>query len=394
MSYQELWSFTGTIPFVGLFLRCRCARTELINPDLICPSTYQLLQTFGGDSRPDLSFDKSASLERLFSSACILPFPRVHFSQLGPLGLNKVITFEVLCRSLQIELTVTLFRVFQTFCKQCDWYSFSKSHAPSLACIDDNCSYMRHWKSGFFLIDRRAIPDTMVWRHLNAAIDDPRPIVGSFNMADVRRLSAHWSDAEVQEELHLNVRPTLQRLLFYCTPPAMANVVIPDPTLEDLAVSTPSSKIVAKAKASQKQKASTFGATLSYVAKRTRSALDQSSGSTTRPSLFVGDDNESDDDDACVEILLVTPLRFAVVIPSLGNQGGSFGVMVDDAAAPSTGVSQPRPSSRPAPSFRYVSNDAIHTKFFPFSIGPYYATYLEDGVVGNCEFTREEWDAP
>ncbi|GKG59591.1 hypothetical protein Tco_0607219, partial [Tanacetum coccineum] len=56
------------------------------------------------------------------------------------------------------------------------------------------------------------------------------------------------------------------------------------------------------------------------------SALAQSSGSTTRPSLFVGDfDDESDgDDDACVEIPLVTPIRSAIVIPSLGNHGGSF----------------------------------------------------------------------
>ncbi|GKG27967.1 hypothetical protein Tco_0406294, partial [Tanacetum coccineum] len=98
------------------------------------------------------------------------------------------------------------------------------------------------------------------------------------------------------EEPHLDVRPTLQRLPFYCTPPAAADVVIPDPTLEDLAVGTPSSKIVAKAKASQK------------------SALAQSSGSTTRHSLFVGDDDDSDDDDdSCVEISLVTPLRFVVV---------------------------------------------------------------------------------
>ncbi|GKC65028.1 hypothetical protein Tco_1097626 [Tanacetum coccineum] len=48
---------------------CHCAKTELITLDLICPSTYQLLWNSGGDSRPDLSFDKSASLERLFSSA-------------------------------------------------------------------------------------------------------------------------------------------------------------------------------------------------------------------------------------------------------------------------------------------------------------------------------------
>ncbi|GJU51442.1 hypothetical protein Tco_1220997 [Tanacetum coccineum] len=33
--------------------------------------------------------------------------------------------------------------------------------------------------------------DAMVWRHLDAAIDDPRLAAGSFNMADVRCLSAH-----------------------------------------------------------------------------------------------------------------------------------------------------------------------------------------------------------
>nr|GEW22410.1 hypothetical protein [Tanacetum cinerariifolium] len=54
------------------FLRCRYARTELITSDLICPSTYQLLWNSGGDYGPDLSFDKSASLERLFSSAHVL----------------------------------------------------------------------------------------------------------------------------------------------------------------------------------------------------------------------------------------------------------------------------------------------------------------------------------
>ncbi|GJU89771.1 hypothetical protein Tco_1302194 [Tanacetum coccineum] len=32
--------------------------------------------------------------------------------------------------------------------------------------------------------------------------------------------------------------------------------------------------------------------------------------------------------------------------------------------------------------------------FNPFYAGPYYATYPEDGVAGNCEYTREEWDAP
>nr|GEY03750.1 hypothetical protein [Tanacetum cinerariifolium] len=331
---------------------------------------------------------------------------KVHFSQLGPLDLNKVITFEVLCQSLQIEPTLTLFRVFHTLCKQGDWFSYAKRRAPS-----------------------PAISDAIVWRHPNAAIDDSRPAAGSFNMADVRRLSAQvinlwdmpegvlvlfelimgihdflclpeWTGPEVQEEPYLDVRPTLQRLPFYCTPHAAADAIIPNPTPEDLAVGTPSFKILAKAEASQKRKASTSSAASSHVAKSSRSALAQSSSSTTRPSLFVGDDDESDDDDddAYVEIPLVTPLcSAAVILPQGTRVGASFllllkaltpelnslgkGIMVDDNGAPPGGVSRQRPSSGPAPSFRDVSGDAIHTDFFLFSAGPYYATYPENGDV-------------
>ncbi|GKD21829.1 hypothetical protein Tco_1223532 [Tanacetum coccineum] len=255
---------------------------------------------------------------------------------------------------------VALFRVFQTLYKQGDWFSFAKRCAPSSICIDDNRSCMKHWKSGLFLIDRRAIPDSMVWRHLSVTIDDPRPAVGSFIMAGVHRLSVHV----------ITLRDMLEGVLvlsglscvwksricdlsfpFYYTPPATADVVILDPTSEDLDVGTPSAKIFAKAEASQKQKASTSVATSSHVAKRTRSALAQLSGSTTRRGLFIDvSNNESyDDDDTCVKISLAPE-----------------DIMVDDDAAPSIGVSRSRPPSGPAPSFRDVSGDAIHTDFFPF----------------------------
>nr|GEX01394.1 reverse transcriptase domain-containing protein [Tanacetum cinerariifolium] len=55
-------------------------RTELITLNLICPLTHQLLWSSSGDSGPDL----------------------------GPMDFSKVTTFEVLCRSLQIELTVKM----------------------------------------------------------------------------------------------------------------------------------------------------------------------------------------------------------------------------------------------------------------------------------------------
>ncbi|GJV51840.1 hypothetical protein Tco_1447581 [Tanacetum coccineum] len=88
--------------------------------------------------------------------------------------------------------------------------------------------------------------------------------------------------------------------------------------------------------------------------------------------LFVGDsDNESDgDDDACVEIPLVTPLHSVAVIPSSGNWGQS-----------STAPAAEGPNTRMP-----FMVDLL--PFFP--AGPYYATYPQDGVARNCEFTHEE----
>nr|GEV44293.1 hypothetical protein [Tanacetum cinerariifolium] len=275
----------------------------------------------------ELSDDAIGIYHRMFDfSGVQIPFSsfllalikhyRVYFSQLSPLGLNKVITFKVLCWSLQIEPTVTLFRVFHTLCKQGDWFSFVKIRAPSLL----------------------NILDTMVWRHLDAAIDDQRPVAGSFNMADVCCRSTHLVKLRDMPEGVLVLfglsRVWKSRICdplwaFTIFSAFLSGLVLRSkrsPIWIRSVVGTPSSKIDAKAKASQKRKASTFGAASSHVSKHTRSALAQSSGSTTRPNLFVGDsdDESDDDDDACVDILLVTHLCSAVVIPPLGNQGRSF----------------------------------------------------------------------
>ncbi|GKA35009.1 hypothetical protein Tco_0721500 [Tanacetum coccineum] len=228
---------------------------------------------------------------------------------------------------------------------------------------------MKHWKNRFFFIDRRAIPDAMVYRPLDAAIDDLRPAAGSYSMADVHRLSAHVIKLRDMPEGVLVLSGLIMGIHdFLCLPewPVLRSrrspILMLGPTLEDLAVSTPSSKILAKAKTFQKRKASTLGATLSHVAKRTSDG----------------------DDDACVKISLVTPLRSAAVIPSLGNQGRS-----------STAPAAEGPNTRDSRGKGIMADVAIapSVDFFPFFDGPYYATYFEDGVARKCEFTQEEWDA-
>ncbi|GKD06860.1 hypothetical protein Tco_1186545, partial [Tanacetum coccineum] len=124
--------------------------TELITPDLTCPLTYQLLRNSGGDFGPDLSFDKLASPERLFSLA------RVSLAEASKPDLSFGWSGE----------------------------DYTSSCPPQSNRADGDLG-------GFFFIDRQAIPDAKVWRHTNTAIDDPSPDDGSFNMADVHRLSAH-----------------------------------------------------------------------------------------------------------------------------------------------------------------------------------------------------------
>ncbi|GKB65540.1 hypothetical protein Tco_0921726 [Tanacetum coccineum] len=179
----------------------------------------------------------------------------------------------------------------------------------------------------------------MSWRHSDSVITDPKPAAGSYSQADVQRLSDRVVKlCDMPEGVALDQRfkrrfIMILGLLFRgfpsTTPPAAADVAIPDPTPKDLAAGTPSVKVMVKAEAFKKRKASTFGSAPSYVSKCTRSAIAHSSGSTSWPSLFVQDtnDDESDDEDA------------------------------------------------------YPIGDAIDRDFFPFAPRPYYATYPEDVVV-------------
>ncbi|GJY50092.1 hypothetical protein Tco_0440048 [Tanacetum coccineum] len=73
------------------------------------------------------------------------------------------------CRSLDVVPTVPLFRVFIN---------------------------LKNWKDKFFLVDRRAAPIAMSWRHHDSSISDPIPKPDEYNASDVAKLSFHaWKHA-------------------------------------------------------------------------------------------------------------------------------------------------------------------------------------------------------
>ncbi|GJX35972.1 hypothetical protein Tco_0247529 [Tanacetum coccineum] len=100
---------------------------------------------------------------------------RVHISQLVPLGLNRLIMFELYCWSLSIVPSENLFRIFYKVCKQGHWFSFEKRvDKGAVNQIFRECfSGLKGWKKRFFFLDRGAIPDAMAWRHHDLNINDP-----------------------------------------------------------------------------------------------------------------------------------------------------------------------------------------------------------------------------
>nr|GFA40054.1 hypothetical protein [Tanacetum cinerariifolium] len=58
--------------------------------------------------------------------------------------------------------------------------------------FNEFCSSLKNWKDRFFLIDLRAIPDAMPWRHHDSSVSDPPPI--SVQAKDVLRLCENVID--------------------------------------------------------------------------------------------------------------------------------------------------------------------------------------------------------
>ncbi|GJX81320.1 hypothetical protein Tco_0330801 [Tanacetum coccineum] len=104
------------------------------------------------------------------------------------MGVNRVILFEIRCRSLDIPHTVSLFRVFYKLCKQGHWFLFeNKIGGRSMNFFKEVTSSLKGWKKKFFLIDRRAIPDAMPWRHSDTDVRDDFP--NNYNEEHADRLA-------------------------------------------------------------------------------------------------------------------------------------------------------------------------------------------------------------
>ncbi|GJX44438.1 hypothetical protein Tco_0261114 [Tanacetum coccineum] len=103
--------------------------------------------------------------------------------------------FELYCRSLDIVPSVNLFCVFYKVSKQGHWFSFEKRVGKGAGgqIFRKTFSGLKGWKKRFFFLDRRAISDSMAWRHHDSDVNDPVP-KDSFSVSDVQILTKRVID--------------------------------------------------------------------------------------------------------------------------------------------------------------------------------------------------------
>ncbi|GKB26175.1 hypothetical protein Tco_0865576 [Tanacetum coccineum] len=165
----------------------------------------------------------------------VLKYFKVHISQLVPLGLDKVVSLEVLCRNLNIVPIVTLFRVFQCLCKQEDWFSFSKCRNTEDFCMDDDDLPT----DGY---DRNDV------ERLCARLICLCEMREEMSIYDFMTLLS-WGDAKVVEESHHLSSSLLERVPSHTTALTAEGAMIPLPNLDEIAASLPDLRLAKKTSA-------------------------------------------------------------------------------------------------------------------------------------------------
>ncbi|GKA40795.1 hypothetical protein Tco_0733388 [Tanacetum coccineum] len=159
----------------------------------------------------------------------------VHVSQLVPMGVNQL-------------------------CKQGHWFSFeNKTGGRSKKCFKEVTSSLKGWKKNFFLIDRRAVPDVMPWRHSDTDVRDDFP--NNYNEEHAERLATpidsegqvismddflqllEWNGTIVSKTKELV--PENQRPHPHVTLPLVEGEQIPEKSPAQKAVEKPNSNITA-----------------------------------------------------------------------------------------------------------------------------------------------------
>ncbi|MFS7934683.1 hypothetical protein Hanom_Chr05g00394571 [Helianthus anomalus] len=99
----------------------------------------------------------------------------VHLSQLHPLGLMRVVDFELSCAVVFGEPSVPLFCMFYKLISNGDWFTFAKrqnSVSKPRYSFMPTSTYPKDWKSRLIFVSAAMMPESPLPRDAEAVIED------------------------------------------------------------------------------------------------------------------------------------------------------------------------------------------------------------------------------
>ena len=128
----------------------------------------------------------------------VLNYYQIHLIQLVPNGFRKIISFILICRSLDIVPSLKLFRHFYKDSPSGDWISFSKRPNSVELCTGLPTSIKR-WKPEFFFVKSEAYPASMALTDLSERPADVIPQLSDAELETVKLITENalwWVDPD------------------------------------------------------------------------------------------------------------------------------------------------------------------------------------------------------
>ncbi|KAF5778689.1 hypothetical protein HanRHA438_Chr12g0561721 [Helianthus annuus] len=106
----------------------------------------------------------------------VLKYYRLSLGQLNPVGVARIMHFEILCHALIYEPSLLMFRCFFHLAQNDDWYSIEKTQCEA-PLLSTTVSHTYAWKNQFFFISDRLLPFTVVPHKFSEGLNEKEPDV-------------------------------------------------------------------------------------------------------------------------------------------------------------------------------------------------------------------------
>ncbi|MFS8035056.1 hypothetical protein Hanom_Chr17g01588541 [Helianthus anomalus] len=143
----------------------------------------------------------------------VLKYFRLSLGQLAPVGVARIMHFEILCRALSYEPSLLMFHRFFWLARNGDWYTIEKTQceAPLLSAI---VGHTYAWKNQFFFY--LLLPFPIVPRKFSEVLNEKEPEVHELERELLLRLRPYRTKLKAyQEELLVDIFLLIRRVCIF-----------------------------------------------------------------------------------------------------------------------------------------------------------------------------------